>query len=123
MDELNVKVGDKVLFTSAFQNKRTEKITTVIKVTPTGRIRVGIAPEIQFNRNGSEIGKQHGIYTCRYISALTPEKEKEIKEKETIRSAIDLFHKHEDQLTCKQARKIIGIFLSHGEDQPQADQQ
>lgn len=40
MNELNVKVGDKVYYNCGFGLNIEEKITTVTKVTPTGRIKV-----------------------------------------------------------------------------------
>ena len=111
MDALNgtVKVGDKVLFMSWFQRTVTEKIATVIKVTPTGRIRVDVAPEIQFTKNGYEMGKLRGIYTRRQLFVLTPEKEKELAEKDVIRRCKAVFDKTD--LTYKQAQRILSILL------------
>jgi len=116
MAELNVKVGDKVLFTSSFQGKTTEIITKVIKITPTGRIRVEIAPEIMFNKYGCEMGRLRGIYTTRYLSALTPEKEKEIKEKGIINGCKKAFDNKKDELTYDQALEILRVL-----DYPQRD--
>lgn len=107
MDVLNVKVGDKVLFTSISLNNKTEKVTKVIRITPTGRIRVEIAPEIMFNQRGSEMGRQRGIYKERYISALTPEKETEIKEKSVIQTCKRVFDLRKDKLTYEQAVNIL----------------
>lgn len=109
MAELNVKVGDKVLFTSTFQGKTTETITKVIKITPTGRIRVEIAPEIMFNKYGGEMGRLRGIYTTRYLSALTLEKEKEINERKIIDNCKRAFNLCKDKLTVKQAADILKI--------------
>ena len=109
MNELNVKVGDKVLFTSVFQGKTAEKITKVTRITPTGRIRVEIAPEIMFTKCGHEMGRQHGLYTARCISALTPEKEKEIREREILNTCKRAFDLCKDKLTVKQATDILKI--------------
>lgn len=118
MEELNVKVGDKLLFTSIFQGTRTEKITKVIKVTPTGRIRVEIAPEIQFNKDGSERGRLRGIYTLRSLSILTPEKEKELNEAAVIRRCRAVFDKTD--LTYKQAQRILSILRADEENKANA---
>lgn len=55
-EELNVSVGDKVLYYWSRFGQKIEVITEVIKVTPTGRIRVAYNKDIQFNKFGQEMG-------------------------------------------------------------------
>ena len=50
MEELKVKVGDKVLY-NHWHFGTTEAITTVTKITPTGRIRIDFC-DTQFDKYG-----------------------------------------------------------------------
>lgn len=54
MEELKVKVGDKLIYHSYGFNK-IEKIATVIKVTPTGRIRID-CNDSQYDKYGKIMG-------------------------------------------------------------------
>lgn len=105
MAELNVKVGDKVLYSCWHCTERFEKIATVVRVTPTGRIKVNIS-EAYFNKYGTEMG---GGMLKATLSVLTPEKEKELNEKAVIRRCKAVFDKTD--LTYKQAQRILSILL------------
>lgn len=100
-------VGDKVaLYTNDFSNSI--KITEVIKVTPTGRIRLACCPETQFDRYGNKIG---GNYWHRsYIEPLTDELREEITKSNTIEKAIYLCHAvKKDSLSYETARELIAL--------------
>ena len=56
MEELNVKVGDKVLVSKGSRYKNEDFIAKVEKVTPTGRIRLSGRDSIQFDKYGGEMG-------------------------------------------------------------------
>lgn len=56
MEELNVKVGDKVLVSKGSRYKNEDFIAKVEKVTPTGRIRLSDRSPIQFDKYGREMG-------------------------------------------------------------------
>lgn len=105
MAELNVKVGDKVLFSKWDYTQKLERIATVTRVTPTGRIKVNISDEY-FNKHGKQIGEG---FMKASLSVLTPEKEKELREKDVIRRCKAVFDKTD--LTYKQAQRILSILL------------
>ena len=82
----DLKVGDEVLYSSGTFNGF-EEITTITKITPTGRIRIARNPEIQFNKYGSEMGK-FDSWSCRArIEPLTEEKREEIRRKKIVQKA------------------------------------
>ena len=56
MNELNVKVGDKVLLSGGYGINKHEKIATVERITPTGRIKVSGSTSY-FNKYGDEMRK------------------------------------------------------------------
>lgn len=85
MKELNVKVGDRVAYTSdGFYSAKT--IETVSKITPTGRIKLERFKDIQFNKYGREMGSD---FYRGHIEELTPKLEKEIMEKQTIKKCFE----------------------------------
>ncbi|MBQ3285407.1 MAG: hypothetical protein IJH40_07175 [Ruminococcus sp.] len=104
MAELNVKVGDKVLFSQWHYTKTYERIATVTRVTPTGRIKVNDY-EAYFNKNGGQMGGSMMMKAS--LSVLTPEKEKELTEAAAIRYCRVVFDKAD--LTYKQAVRILSI--------------
>lgn len=59
MKELNVNVGDKVLYRGGNPLNYTDEIREVTKVTPTGRIRIS-GTESQFDKYGSQMGDKSG---------------------------------------------------------------
>ena len=114
MNELNVKVGDKVLLTYSAYCKQYRKIVEVINVTPTGRIKVeGV--NIQFDKYGRRMGKRDFSSEFYQISFVTEEQIAEILENQKrnsiINKAVRLCQKvNEKNLTYEQALKLIGIF-------------
>ena len=82
MSELNVKVGDRVVYNSGGMYA-TDEIAEVIRVTPTGRIKINKS-ELNFDKYGKEMGKGSPWTPRSYLRELTPELEEEIIEKATI---------------------------------------
>ena len=56
MNELKLKIGDKVLITNGLPTE--DKIGTVTKITPTGRIKLDIYTDYQFDRYGRQMGNR-----------------------------------------------------------------
>lgn len=69
MEELNVKVGDKVLVSGRYATD--DFIAEVEKVTPTGRIRLSDRSSIQFDKYGREMGAN--LYYSHKLSIPTKE--------------------------------------------------
>ena len=104
MDELNVKVGDKVIY----EYRGQERIVTVTKVTPTGRIRIDFNDR-QFNRYGNPIGDREPYFRP-HIYEATPNDIKRIEQKEVILKAYELCHTVETKnISYEKALKIIEI--------------
>lgn len=114
MNELNVKVGDKVLLTYSSYCKQHQRIVEVINVTPTGRIKVdGI--NVQFDKYGRRMGKRDFSSEFYQISFVTEKQIVEILENQkrnsTINRAVRLCQMaNEKSFTYEQALKIICIF-------------
>lgn len=90
--ELNVKVGDIVLY--YYGNPWSEKhpvITKVAKITPTGRIRVERSIEEQFDKYGKKMGC-YGGWSRPYLEVPTDERLQELKEKNFINNVIQKMH-------------------------------
>lgn len=114
MNELNVRVGDKVLLRYSSYCRQYEKIVEVVKVTPTGRIKVN-GVDVQFNKYGQRIGKRDSYSGFYEISPATEEEIIEFKEKQRknsiINKAVGLCQKvNKDNLTYEQALEIIEVF-------------
>lgn len=105
-EELKVEVGEEVLYLPAAYTK-IEKIAVVTRVTPTGRIKIDKS-ERTFNQYGRSMGDSEWIRND-YICKLTPEKKKELIEKEVIHKCLARFDECKDNLTYEQAKKILGI--------------
>lgn len=71
MNELNLKIGDEVLITNGLPTE--DKIGTVIKITPTGRIKLDIYTDYQFDKYGRQMGSRD-IWS-RSKSIRVPDKE------------------------------------------------
>lgn len=116
MNELNVKVGDKVLLKYSAYCEQHQKIVEVINVTPTGRIKVrGV--NVQFDKYGRRMGKRDFSSEFYQISFVTEEQIAEILENQkrnsTINKAVRLCQNvNGKNLTYEQALKLIGIFES-----------
>ena len=114
MNELNVKVGDKVLLTYSAYCEQRQKIVKVINVTPTGRIKVeGV--NIQFDKYGRRMGKRDFSSDFYQISFVTEKQIAEILENQKrnsiINKAVRLCQKvNGKNLTYEQALKLISIF-------------
>lgn len=106
--ELNVNVGDEVLYRPASYS-RIEKIATITKVTPTGRIRIDESMN-QFDKYGRQMGNV-GWGGRDYIYILTPEKKEEIFRKNEIKKCICIFADLKNTLTYEQAKGILNILL------------
>lgn len=105
-EELKVKVGDKVLYQYSHWGNRTERIETVTRVTPTGRIRVK-GSDSCFNKYGREMGDS---YYKAHLSVLTDADEKRIKENSVIERAVSLMGDFNSKnLTYDKAVKIVEI--------------
>lgn len=107
-EELNVKVGDEVLYIFSSYLK-IEKIATVTKVTPTGRIRIDKSTN-QFDKYGVQMGDA-GRIGKHYIRILTPEKKEEILKKNEITECIRIFDNLKNKITYEQAKGILEILL------------
>ena len=109
-EELNVKVGDEVLYCSSpFYGY--EVIATVIKITPTGRIRIN-KTDSQFDKYGNQMG-ECSFYGRGHIYLLTEEKREHLFQENEISKCKRIFEKMKNNLTYAQAKDILNI-LSGG---------
>lgn len=110
MKELNVKVGDKLLYSYGYLYNITERIVEVTKVTPTGRIRVTTS-DCQYDKYGKEM-RNHDIWSYKSkLSIPTEEDIKRITQNNTIAKALNIVSKlHRDNLEYEKALKIIELF-------------
>lgn len=104
MNELNVKVGDKVLV----RNSAKEYIAIVSKVTPTGRIKTDRTGDTQFDKYGRQMGGD--IWYKSYIRIPSEEDCKRLKEMAIKRKALNLMNTYNmDNISVEQAEQIIAI--------------
>lgn len=109
MNELNVKVGDKVLVKTIVS----EYLATVVKITPTRRIKTDRTGNTQYDNYGQQMGGDMWRRTS--ISVPTEEDYKRLKNDTTIRKALDLMRNCTLANTnVEQAEQIISI-LKKGE--------
>ena len=80
MAELKVNVGDKLLYSYGYSYNRVEKIVTVTKVTPTGRIRIDFNDK-QYDKFGNEMGRKDIWSSYSSLSVLTDKDFERIKKK------------------------------------------
>lgn len=111
MEELKVKVGDKVLYHHWYITT-TEAIATVTKVTPTGRIKIDFC-DTQFDKYGNQIGGRNSYGSSR-ISIPTEKDYKRIRENKAISKAESLMKNV--KLTYEQAVRIIEILEGKNAD-------
>lgn len=110
MNELNVKVGDKLLYSYGYSYNITERIVEVTKVTPTGRIRVTTSDR-QYDKYGREMGNNDMCSCKSKLSIPTEEYIKRIAQNNTIAKALNIVSKlHRDNLEYEKALKIIELF-------------
>ena len=106
--ELNVKVGDKLLLSSGYSYNRSERIVEVIKVTPTGRIRIDDA-DSQYDKYGCEMGSDSWGHRS-FLSIPTQEDYKRIKKNKTISKVNALIRDLDtSKLTYEDALRIIEV--------------
>lgn len=109
-EELKVKVGDKVLYSYWTFGGTIERIETVTRVTPTGRIRVE-GSSSQFDKYGREMGND-SYRGGASLSIPTEEDYKRIKENTVISKAISLIEKlNKKTLPYDKAVKIVDILI------------
>lgn len=110
MEELKVKVGDKLLYTHSSRGIKREKIVEVTKVTPTGRIRIN-NDDSQYDKYGEKMG-DHNVWTgYTRLRKLTEEDYIRIKENDVIAKAKNvLTNIRLEDITYEKALKIIEMF-------------
>ena len=107
-EELNVKVGDKVLYRLWTLSDVVERIETVARVTPTGRIRID-GNGSQFDKYGREMGCD-SLRGGANLSIPTEEDYKRIEENAVISKALSLMEKlNKKTLPYDKAVKIVEI--------------
>ena len=113
MDELNVKVGDNVLYKGG--RERIESIRKVTKITPTGRIRIS-GSDSQFNKYGDEMGHSDDWSPRHYISVPTKEDIVRVERNNAIRKAVFLCKEvNGENITYEQVGKLIDILETKSE--------
>lgn len=107
-EELNVKVGDEVLYRLWNLSGVVERIETVTRVTPTGRIRID-GSSSQFDKYGREMGGDSWRGGAN-LSIPTEEDYKRIEENAVISNALSLMEKlNKKTLPYDKAVKIVEI--------------
>ncbi|MCM1225187.1 MAG: hypothetical protein NC548_63120 [Lachnospiraceae bacterium] len=116
MPELNVKVGDKLLYSWGYVHNRVEKIVTVSKVTPTGRIRIEEYDE-RYDKYGNQMGNRDSWSCGSHLSIPTEEDYERIERKRIISKAMSLIGNiKRENLSCDTALKLIEILESEGKE-------
>ena len=107
-EELNVKVGDEVLYRLWNLLGVVERIETVTRVTPTGRIRID-GSSSQFDKYGREMGGDSWRGGAS-LSIPIEEDYKRIEENAVISKALSLMEKlNKKTLPYDKAVKIVEI--------------
>lgn len=110
-EELKVKEGDKVLYQYWTFGGAVERIETVTRVTPTGRIRIE-GSSSQFDKYGREMGAD-SYGRGANLSIPKEEDYKRIKENAVISKALSLSEKlNKKTLSYDKALEIIKILES-----------
>lgn len=110
MEELKAKVGDKLLYTHLLRGSKSEKIVEVVKVTPTGRIRI-YKDNSQYDKFGVKIGNKDVWSGYTYLKKLTEEDCIRIKKNIIIKKAKNILQNIRlEDITYEKALKIIEIF-------------
>lgn len=109
-EELNAKVGDKLLYQTGYNiYNQVERIVTVTKITPTGRIRIDYSDK-QYDKYGNEMGKRDSWTCCSHLYIPKEEDYERIKANNAIAKALLLMRKkNKETLSYEQAVKIIEI--------------
>ncbi len=104
MNELNVKVGDEVIYhPGGFYSQK--KVTYVTKITPTGRIKVECSKN-QYNAFGTQMGGDG--WNRSYIRTGTEEEILQIRKDKKIQLCLNRMEKVKE-LTYEQAIEILNI--------------
>lgn len=110
MNDLNVKVGDKVILCNHWGY--TSSVGTVIKITE--KRKDIIVDYGRYKETYSSDGwRKSTLYNTSFIKVLTPEVEEQLRKAATIRKCRDRFEKKKD-LTFEQAEKILKIIEAEG---------
>lgn len=100
----NLRVGDKVVYCDRFG----EEICEVVRITPTGRIRVSGHENIQFDKYGLKMGSDRG-----YPASIKQANQQEIEKIQQYQVKIKAYKKMQitrfDDITYEQAVKILKI--------------
>lgn len=108
LEELNVKVGDKLLYRFSSFGYITEGIVTVKRVTPTGRIRIDYNNS-QYDKYGREMGRD--IWSGRSsLSIPTIEDYKRLNREAIISDALKIVKNLQQNMSYEDAIKILDIF-------------
>ncbi len=106
MNNLNVKVGDKVVLYNHFGCALSVGI--VVKITEKSKDIVVDFGQYKETFSSDGWGKDRDIWYSSQIFLLTPEIEKQLRQERIIRKCRDTFGKKKD-LTFEQAEKILKI--------------
>ena len=105
---LNVRPGDVVILHSGYPYRK-EELQTVVKVTPTGRIRVSGCDD-QFDKYGRRMGYP-GYGLGVYIQVATQEDIKRVSENKIIDRGYRIIQKvKKADITYESALQIIKLF-------------
>lgn len=111
--ELNVKEGDKIIIVKPSYTSCTKSVSTITRITPTGRIKVKGWNEYQFDKYGRAMGNHDVWYSSPHLEMYDEEVEREIKEKAYIENCTDYMRTYTMTggrvLTYEQAKKIMKI--------------
>ena len=106
MAELNVKAGDKVIIST----RNGDYITTVEKITPSGRIKT--KDNYAFRPNGTQIGGDY--WYTRRLYEYTEERAQKVMQKMVIDKAYSKIRSiNYDDITYKMARDILATLDKH----------
>lgn len=107
--ELNVKVGEKLMLTIYSWRFRNEKIVTVKKITPTGRIKLEENDHV-YNKFGELISPKT-VNVIENLKAPTTKDFTRIYNNDVIKKARYILINMEDkELSLDEAKKIIELF-------------
>lgn len=109
MNELNVKIGDKLLYQRYGITGMYERVVTVTKVTKTGRIRIDYDSN-QYDKYGEMMGSWNIWDSKPHLYPLKDDDMQRIKEKRTILKAVILCGDVKtNNISYEQALEIIKI--------------
>lgn len=104
MEELNVKAGDKVIVST----RNGDYITTVEKVTPSGRIKT--KENYSFRSNGTQIGDD--TWNIRHLHEYTEERAQKIMREKIINKAYSKMRQIND-ITYEMARDFLDVLQKY----------